>query len=141
MEKDSDATLLKSILESTRARLLDQSRRNRLINYKESARDIAIIDEMPDRVFEHLVTESKYFTFDPQPDVEDTQIGLLDIDKRSTRRLPASVKQGAPVEHRFTDDRLQTPYNDKDLERRLRKLYTEHRTIIEETGANRRARP
>ena len=124
MEKDPEATLLKSILESTRARLLDQSRRNRLINYKESARDIAIVDEMPDRVFEHLVTDSKYFTFDPQPDTEESQIGQLEIDNPSPRprRLPASVKQGAPVERRFTDDRLQAAYNDKDLERRLRKL-------------------
>ena len=138
MEKDPEATLLKSILESTRARLLDQSRRNRLINYKESARDIAIIDELPDQVFQHLVTESKPFMFDPQPDVEESQIGQLEIDNPSPRprRLPTIVKQGAPVERRFTDNRLQTPYNDRDLERRLRKLYTEHRTIIEETGAN-----
>ncbi len=136
MDKDPDATLLKSMLESIRARLLDQSRRNRLINYNESARDIAIINEMSDQVFCHLVTENKHFVFDPQPDGEDTQIGLLESDKQSQRKLPASVNQEVTIERRYTDNRLQTPYNDKDLERRLRKLYTEHRTIIEETGAN-----
>jgi len=136
MEKEPDTTLLKATLESIRARLIDQSRRNRLLNYKESARDIAIINEMPDQVFWHLVTESKHFVFDPQPEGEETQIGLLEIDKPSQRRLPESVKHEVPVDRRYTDDRLQTLFNDKDLERRLRKLYTEHRTIIEETGAN-----
>ncbi len=85
MEKEPDTTLLKAILESIRTRLLDQSRRNRLLNYKESARDISIIDEMPDQVFQHLVTESNHFIFDPQPDVEDTQIDQPEIDKPSAR--------------------------------------------------------
>jgi len=136
MEKEPDTTLLKSILESIRARLLDQTRRNRLLNYKESARDIAIIDEMPDQVFRQLVTETKFFIFNPQPDDEDTQIGLQEIAKPLQRRLPESAKHGEPVKRHYTDNRLQTLLKDKDLERRLRKLYTDHRTIIEETGAN-----
>ena len=45
---------LESALESIRSRLLDRTRRNRLLNYKESGRDIAIIDERPNQVFEHL---------------------------------------------------------------------------------------
>ena len=45
---------LTAALEKIRGKLLDKTRRNRLLNYKESGRDIAIIDEMPDQVHEHL---------------------------------------------------------------------------------------
>ena len=46
-----------SVLEKSRKKLLDTSRRNRLLNFKETARDVAIVDEMPDNVFKHLVVD------------------------------------------------------------------------------------
>ncbi len=52
------STEIEIILEGlvkARTRLLDKTRRNRLLNFKESVRDIAIIDEMPNLVFSHLI--------------------------------------------------------------------------------------
>lgn len=131
---DRDQAYLLTSLEQVRTRLLDRTRRNRLVNYKESARDIAIIDEMPDQVYEHLVQNSRPFAFDPYEGEEvDNE---SDAEEEISRTLPSSAHRTAGVDRRYTDDRLQTPFKRKDLERRLRRLYLNHRTIIQETGAN-----
>ena len=86
-----------SVLEKSRKKLLDTSRRNRLLNFKETARDIAIIDEMPDNVFKHLVIDSKYFKFKSY-DVDDLfeeeqNLETNDIsedDHTPTRTLPSN---------------------------------------------------
>ena len=59
---EDDGYLL-STLEKIRQKLLDHTRRNRLLNYKETARDIAVIDEMADFVFEDLVLNDVRFNF------------------------------------------------------------------------------
>ena len=127
------------VLEKTRSRLLDQTRRNRLLNYKESARDIAIDDEMPDQVFARLVLNGGRFNSDHYEPLaaDDTEYaGNARADSESTRTLPNSKNGNDTVEDKYRDDRLQTPFSQKELERRLRRLHLEHRTIIEETGAN-----
>ena len=60
-ETEGDNNYLLKVLEKTRQKLLDHTRRNRLLNYKETGRDIAIIDEMSDLVFDSLVLNSKSF--------------------------------------------------------------------------------
>jgi hypothetical protein len=63
-EHEVNHEYLLKVLEKTRQKLLDTTRRNRLLNYKETARDIAIIDEMADLVFEDLVFNGTGFYFD-----------------------------------------------------------------------------
>lgn len=134
---DQDDSYLVLVLEKTRTKLLDKTRRNRLINYKESARDIAIIDEMPDQVYTQLVLNGKAFYFDSyEPPEEVTDSPEQGIEPLIDRTLPESQHTDLGVAARHRDDRLQTPFPKQDLERRLRKLYLDHRTIIEETGAN-----
>lgn len=131
---------LKETLEKIRSRLLDKTRRNRLLNYKESARDVAVIDEMPDQVFARLVEHDAEFYFDAIVVEEEGDQSRLDLDGDSetliNRELPHSVHSDPDVEERYRDNRLQTPFSDRELERRLRKLYLDHRTHIQETGAN-----
>lgn len=52
-------------LAGVRSKLLDLTRRNRLLNYKESARSIRVIDELPDEVFRILVNDEKEMQFLP----------------------------------------------------------------------------
>ena len=119
-------------LEQIRTKLLDKTRRNRLLNFKESGRDIAVIDEMPNQVHEHLVLEGAPFYFLPFADLDEGENGA---EARPSRELPLA-NHGLRVEARHRDGRLQTPFRQKELDRRLRRLFLEHRTIIEETGAN-----
>ena len=127
-----DSEYFDRALEQIRTKLLDKTRRNRLLNFKESARDIAVIDEMPNQVHEHLVLDGASFCFLPLPDLDERENGTED---EPPRELP-SANHGLRVERRHRDAKLQTPFRQKELDRRLRRLFLEHRTIIEETGAN-----
>ncbi len=126
-----DVAYFESALEKIRARLLDTSRRNRLLNYKESSRDIAIVDEMPDQVHKHLVVEGKRYHFLALPEEESAE----SASQEKPRELPPSADSDEAAD-RHTDDKLQTPFSEKELERRLGRLFREHRTIVQETGAN-----
>ncbi|MEE9381886.1 MAG: DUF4011 domain-containing protein [Nannocystaceae bacterium] len=127
-------------LEKIRSKLLDSTRRNRLLNFKKSGRDVTVVDEMPDQVHQHLVLDGKSFCFDSlDPDEfgdshEDAERELFDHEQSG--ELPQSQVGSAGVAARHRDGRLQTPFREQELERRLRRLYREHRMAIEETGAN-----
>lgn len=60
------------IYEDLRERLVDRTRRNRLLHFKHSARAkiIRIVDEVPDRVLSHLQNDGR-FRFRPLPDPGD----------------------------------------------------------------------
>jgi hypothetical protein len=53
-----DSEYFARALEQVRTKLLDQTRRTRLLNFKESGRDVPIVDEMPNQVHAHLVVVS-----------------------------------------------------------------------------------
>lgn len=134
---ENDHNYLLRILEKTRQKLLDQTRRNRLLNHKETARDIAIIDEMADLVFEDLVLNGGSFYFDHlEKDEKSSKEPDLFTETAPDRTLPRTNGSRQNLEQRYSDDKLQTPLSEKELERRLRRLYQEHRSLIEETGAN-----
>jgi len=122
--------LVKRVLGSVRGKLLDLTRRNRLLNYKESAKSIRIIDELPDEIFRLLVNDEKDMQFLPMnTGSEDTHI----LETDSSHELPVAI--GA-VASKHSDSYLQTPFGDSVLERRCKKLMQESRTAIEETGSN-----
>ncbi len=138
-ELENDHKYLLKTLEKTRQKLLDQTRRNRLLNYKETARDVAIIDEMPDLVFEDLVLNSQHFYFDfleKKEKDEDEPDLFEEVEEEPDRTLPKTQSSRQNLDVRYRDDKLQTPFSEKELDRRLRRLYQEHRSMIEETGAN-----
>jgi very-short-patch-repair endonuclease len=118
--------LIQTALEQARLRLLDLSNRNRLVNYRESARCIAIVDELPREVCSRLY-EDRPFRF-----------VAYDGPRENTpaSELPLPIRQGATNPAKYTDGELQTPYTTKELKNRLRKLVNDGRTILEESGAN-----
>ena len=108
--------------------MLDLSRRNRLLKYRETARDIAAIDEMPNQVFGHLM-DGKRFEFLAHPELEEGE-------EAPSRLLPSPKRGATEASPEHSDNKLQTPFIERELERRLKRLYSAHRTAIEETGAN-----
>jgi very-short-patch-repair endonuclease len=118
--------IINNALEQTRRKLLDLTNRNRLINYRESARCIAIVDELPRQVCQRLY-DYRAFKFVPYEGP---------ADRAPLSELPQAVanEESLPAKHK--DGNLQTPYSAKDLKARLRKLVSDGRTILEETGAN-----
>ena len=127
-----NSSYLNQTLEGMRTRLLDTTRRNRLINYRESARDIPIVSEMPDLVFDHLLTRERGFYFDSISNEDELELEHSEI----SRVLPVSGDVEDELDNQYTDNRLQTPFSKRELALRLRKLYLQHNTLIKETGAN-----
>ncbi len=62
---DISEDLFTTSLEKIRQKLLDITRRNNLLNYKESTRSIRVIEEQANDVFKILVTDSKSMEFIP----------------------------------------------------------------------------
>ena len=71
--RDDLDNIVNQTLERVRKKLLDLSRRNNLINFRETRRTIRIIDELPDETFRLLVADGKsleLLSFDPPDEIE-----------------------------------------------------------------------
>lgn len=138
--------LTQQALAKVRQKLLDLTRRNRLLNYKESVRSIRVIDELPDEVFRLLVIEGKGMEFLPTPEQQEPKeeaqrpLPYVPQSANSVQQKAISRNNELPdpsqKHKRHQDTRLQTPFTPQLLERRCKKLLQESRTAIEETGSN-----
>ncbi len=87
--------IVNQTLERVRRKLLDLSRRNTLLNFRETRRTIRIIDELPDETFRILVREGKSMEFLPfVPPPETETIAESDVDlKQEDLPLYSNNKQ------------------------------------------------
>ncbi|MBF0507370.1 MAG: DUF4011 domain-containing protein [Deltaproteobacteria bacterium] len=146
-----DSPAFAEALSQARAKLLDTSARNRLLNYRKStARSITIIDGRPDHVFTTLVDEGKEMDLLPLvPALPDHQTTGKDAADHSDGETGQQELSEAVTDHclelnlpRLTtpgnspDSQLQTTETPERLERLGAKLKQEARSAIEETGCN-----
>jgi len=128
--------LAEEAIEKLRTRLLDLSPRNRLVSYKfPAARSLSFADNpILETVFERLVNEGKPFVLSYLP--ERHRDGKR-LDPRTAAELQGIDPDVEPKPCRGQQPaRLQTLMFPEELERQLRKMANEARTVIEETGAN-----
>jgi len=145
------------VLEQIRTRLLDLSKRNRLLNYRHNKLAIRIVDEQPRQVFSRLVGDDKEMKFGSLPDPQELN-GDLEGDvtessphqaKESLRagvaeqaginidhELPASTESSENLPKKHLDNKLQTRLFKDELEARQRRIRSKARSIIQETGMN-----
>lgn len=108
-------------LETARKDLLDLSLRNSLLNFRlTKRRGIQIVGSDTSELFDHLVYQGRSATFLP---IEDKEEDSLDHGQKTGRTNRKRM-------------RLQTPYEESTLRRRLRHTYHDARTFIEERGVN-----
>jgi len=164
VQAEAQDQIVKEALERLRKKLLDLSRRNRLLNFKAGKNSISIVDELPDVIFDYLVEKGKNMVLDPLPDPEtelekdrneEDQLSLLtksdrgngENQKSSQIRSSELVENininhelppanGVDPEERHTDNKLQTDLVSQILERRCKKISAECRRSIEESGIN-----
>ncbi len=124
-------------LEDARKRLLDLTRRNRLLNHKpRKARSIRIVDEIPQEIYGRLVLNEKPMDFLPSESPEEADEGsngdfVDDADEMLLWELP--VESDGDV-GRYTDRHLQTSLEKHHLQKRLFTIDKEARSILEEQG-------
>lgn len=81
-KKDDKVHIVKQTLERVRRKLVDISRRNNLINFRETRRTIRIIHELPNETFRLLVSEGKpmeFLPFEPPEEEESKEKGQDDV--------------------------------------------------------------
>lgn len=124
---DIDNSYLISVLEQSRTKLLDPSRRIGSSIIRRLQKISPLLMKWQIRFLNALLSIAMTFflAYEAEEDIEEVP----------DRTLPQSLSQ-QDREDKHNDNYLQTPYSEKDLERRIRKLYYEHRSIIEETGGN-----
>jgi hypothetical protein len=137
----------------TRKNLLDLSGRNRLLNFKHSGSKILrFVDELPNFIYAELMasaeTDKKGFLISPVPlpkrneylDVEAKELKKIDV-KTHARKLGINTEYemlatGTSEENHHQDDKLQTLLYPEDMDRVVRRIQSEARTAIEESGVN-----
>ena len=141
-------------LERLRTRLLDLTRRNRLINFRYTKRNaLRVVDELPDQLFDRLLNgDELVFRPVPLPPKQGAQSDLMGgggkgsvpvpveahartVGIAASYDLPAAPSSGeGATKHR--DRYVQTLLYPAHLERQLRHLTSAARTAIEESGTN-----
>jgi len=131
MNDNSSSSITTDSLYTIRQRLLDISKRNQLLNYKEKARTVHIIDMPLDQLFKKLMQDGKSLIFVPQP-IDQTIRENAPTINVSCEDLPKPY-QLQDKSKKLKDIALQTPHNEDVLARRCKKLALEARSAIEET--------
>ena len=137
-EETDKNEIVNQTLERVRLKLIDLSRRNNLINFRETRRTIKIIDEQTDKIFRLLISNNgplEFLPFEPEEDEEkekettyQSKLPFIESDKSSPDK-PKKVKK-------HKDNAIQTTLLAQPLERRAKNLLRHWRTGIEEAGIN-----
>jgi len=115
-----------------RQRLLDLSKRNQLLSYKEKVRTISIVEPSIEVLFDKLVLENRSMTLVAQS-AEDAK----QSDSQPPRQIITTDVSHSPTSGKTKkSSELHTWHAEENLERRGKKLAQETRTAIEETGNN-----
>lgn len=154
---DSEPSGITVSLDRIRKKLLDLSRRNRLLNYRAGGRSLPVVDELPDEVFRMLATNEQTMYFAPLPEPDEGEeadnspdlLTPLSDDPNSIGRNKPRIQNGVRVENellnphdtiepeaKHKDQFLQTPLYARDMERRLKKISGDAQTAVEESGTN-----
>jgi len=130
-------------LEDARRRLLDLSRRNRLLNFKpRNRRSIRIVDERPEEVYRILVTDGKRMDFLPFEEAETPGLSSAEDDEEISEAEAESLFELAAIDdtgvaaERHSDLYLQTALSGKKLQTRLLHLARDAKSALQEQGCN-----
>lgn len=134
-----------------KSKLLDLSKRNRALNFKvNKVSTVSIVDELPVEIYKLLCLQGKTLKFKPvdEPVTEDENRtfeteNLFDEAENNglsqdiqTEYPLFSIYQAESLTTNHTDDFLQTNVPPEKLDKSLRRIEEQSRSIIEEQGVN-----
>lgn len=133
---NSEPNPVRRKLEEARKDLLDLSLRNTLLNFRDlKARGVHIVDELSTEIFQILVLEEKTMSFLPKlEEVAGEQEGVLEWNESVAFEQPADAPESFAERH--VDTKLQTPYSNAKLQRRLLNTHYLGNSSIQERGIN-----
>lgn len=117
-----------------RSKLLDLSRRNKLLNFKDSKQAVPVVFFKLDELEDGFASGSE-FTVNPQ----SAAFAQPGSDPRNLSQMERQTGENPIVKYiadEFGKKRLRSSLEEKELERRLTGLYRQTRTDIEDGGVN-----
>lgn len=133
MNSEEVSELTYKALLKVRQKLLDLSKRNRLLNFKETARSVRIIDELPDHVFATLVTETKSMAIIPIEEYDDEpppgKIAYEEFVKKAITSLRQENENGIHTEKSGFIGAFKKYYDGRDPLKIISKLAKEDKII------------
>ena len=132
-----------SRLEISRKELLDLGLRNPLINHRQRAKQIKIVDELATEIYRLLVIEGRQMSFSALP--VDMVKALAEressdeadaVNWEDLLAQPGDALQEGDLAARHTDTKLQTTMVSEKLQTRLLSIHNDARTYLEEQGVN-----
>jgi hypothetical protein len=117
-------------------RLIDLTKRNKLIHLAPSARTtsiLTIVDELPWQILQHLSSRRRKFTFLPNDNVNKETDKLIPIKHDVPIFKPDTE---IPEEEKYSDDQLQTNLSSSKLDTVLTNIMRRSKSAMEEQGYN-----
>jgi very-short-patch-repair endonuclease len=144
---DDGAVRVEQHVENWKRKLLDLSKRNRLLNFRPArVSTVTVVDELPVEAFRQLHLQRRAMRFRPVPEdaaapaAGSPQADLDEYDADEPPPLPALAEEppaedGSPAA-RHTDDWLQTALPADRLDHSLRRIADQAQLALEEQGVN-----
>ncbi len=135
MSEISDKEILEQKIEAWKNKLIDLSRRNRLLNFRSTkVTTIKIIDELPSEIFKSMVINNNSFHFLPK-ETEDLfdQSQKYSDDEQDSEIYEYETED---LEEKHTDLNLQTNLLDDKLQKNLKRIHFRANQLMEEQGYN-----
>ncbi|MCG2710355.1 MAG: DUF4011 domain-containing protein, partial [Thermodesulfovibrionales bacterium] len=138
MNSEEVSELTYKALLKVRQKLLDLSKRNRLLNFKETVRSVRIIDELPDHFFSTLVTETKSMAIIPIEEYDDEplpgKIAYEEFVKKAITSLRQENENGIHTEKSGFIDAFKKYYDGGDPLKIISKLAKEDKIITKKVS-------
>lgn len=124
-------------LEHWKRKLLDLTRRNRLLNFKPSkTTTIVIVGELPSQVFKMLAVDERAMRFGAADVPEDESETSADDDTLQDFELHAPRTSDAALNQRHLDLVLETRLSAAQLDHKLRRIADQASSVLEEQGVH-----
>ena len=135
MLEQKETDILNKKIETWKNKLIDLSRRNRLLNFRVTkVTTIKIIDELPTEIFNSLVIENKSFHFLPKQ--EDDSLEEDGLIKEDDLDIEFHKYDSGLLEEKHSDLNLQTNLSKIDLQKNLKRIKFRSNQLMEEQGYN-----
>ena len=120
MIEETNLEKLDKKIETWKNKLIDLSRRNRLLNFRPTkVTTIKIIDEIPSEVFKSMVSENKSFHFLPKENDDLIENNQKDDEILITEFFEYETEE---LEDKHTDLNLQTNLTEEQLGKNLKRI-------------------
>jgi len=129
-QNNNSPNTIEKKLNDWKNKLIDLSRRNRLLNFKKNrSSTLKIIDEIPSEIYKSLVVDEEAFdflTYDEESKENSINSGTMEFFEYEPEGL----------EDKHKDLFLQTDLKDVDLEKVLKNIYFKSNQLMQEQGYN-----